>query len=191
MVTRAQARVPTAVWASVCGGASATGGLLTWVTATGPRPTMGMDHTSFSRMLVYTLAPRTPYVKSVVFAFLVLGIAMVIGALSGLRILTALSAVVALAVGGMWIGLVVHHYNTPQLPNSYSLDPAHLPWSALRAGAWLTLGSASFGLLSTLVPGGWTPILARADGGAGRRPFGARSALGQPRAEDDRLVSTR
>ena len=129
---------------------------------------MGMAHTSFSRMLVYTLAPRTPYVKSVGFAFLVLGIAMVIGALSGLRILTALSAVVALAVGGMWIGLVVHHYNTPQLPNSYSLDPAHLPWSALRAGAWLTLSErpprASFD------PGarGWTPVLARADGGAGR-----------------------
>ena len=190
MVTRTRARVRTALWASVCGGATATGGLLTWVSAKGPRPTMGPDHTSFSKMLVYTLATRTPFVKSVGFALLVLGVAMVIGGLSGLRILSALSAVVALGVGGMWIGLVVHHFNTPHLPNSYSLNPAHLPWSALRAGAWLTLAGALLGLLSTLVPGGWTPVLARADGGAGRRPFAEGSVPDQPQAEDDRLVST-
>jgi hypothetical protein len=191
MVTRARARVPTAVAASVCGGAVAIGGLLTWVGARGPRPAMGLDHTSFSQMLVYTLATRTPSVRSVGFALLVLGFAMVIGALSGLRILTALAALVALAAGGMWLALVVHHFNAPQQPNSYSLDPAHLPWSQLRAGAWLTLGGALVGLLSTLVPGGWTRILGRADGGSGPRPFDAEATAGHARAHEDRVASTR
>ena len=184
MVTRPRTRVPTAVWASVCGGATASGGLMTWVSASGARPTMGMEHTSFSKMLVYTVAPPTPFVQSVGFVVLVLGISMVVGALSGLRILTALSAVVALAVGGMWIGLVVHHFNAPDLPNSYFLNPAHLPWAALRAGAWLTIGGAVLGLLSTVVPGGWTPILGRADGGAGPPPMRP-----EPVEDDDRLLS--
>jgi hypothetical protein len=191
MLTRNRARLPTAVCAGACGVATATGGLLTWVSATGPRPTMGLAHTSFSKMLVYTLATRTPYVKSVGFVLLALGIAMVIGALSGLRILTALSAVVALAVGGMWIGLAVHHFNTPHLPNSYALDPAHLPWSALRIGAWLTLSGALLGLLSTVVPGGWTPVLARAARGARPWRFDSGSVAGRPRSDDERLASAR
>jgi len=189
MVTRARVRGATAVWASVCGGATATGGLLTWVSAKGARPTMGMDHSSFSKMLVYTLTTGTPYLKSVGFVVLVLGMSMVIGGLSGLRILTALSAVVALAVSAMWIGLAVHHFNTPQLPDSYALNPAHLPWSELRAGAWLTIGGAVLGLLSTLVPGGWTPVLGGVPWRAGRWPAGAGSMLGEPRADDERLVS--
>jgi hypothetical protein len=142
-------------------------------------------------MLVYTLATRAPYVRSVGFVLLVLGISIVIGALSGLRILTGLSAIVALATGCMWIGLVVHHFNTPQLPNSYALDPAHLPWSALRAGAWLTLGGAFLALLSTLVPGGWTRVLARRGRGARRPPCGAGPTLGRPGAGEECLVPTR
>jgi hypothetical protein len=112
-------------------------------------------------MLVYTLVNGHAYVKSVGFVILVLGLLIVIGGLSGRRILTVLGAVLALAVAGMWIGLTAHHYNTPHGPNSYYLNPAHLPWSDLRLGAWITIGGALFGLLSAFVLRGWTPAFRR------------------------------
>jgi hypothetical protein len=152
-------RIPTAIFASLFGVATAIGGLLTWIGAHGARPTMGMDHTSLSKVLVYTLVIGTPVVRSVGFSVVLLGILMVIGGWSGLRIFTVLGAVLALAVGAMWIGLVTHHYNTPQLPNSYYLNPAKLPWSDLRQRAWLTTSGAVLGLLCTFVPSGWNPVL--------------------------------
>ena len=41
---------------------------------------------------------------------------MVIGALAGVRTLAVLAGLFALAGAGMWIGLVVHYFNTPGLP---------------------------------------------------------------------------
>ena len=122
---------------------------------------MGMEHSSFSKMLVYTLANNASFFRSVGFAVLLFGMLMVIGAATGLRILTVLGAILALGAAGMWLGLVTHHYNTPQLPNSHYLNPANLPWSALREGAWLTICGGALGLVSTLVPGGWSPVLGR------------------------------
>jgi hypothetical protein len=148
---RTRIRLPVATFAALCGVATAVGGLLTWVSARGARPTMGMDHTSFSEMLVYSFANGNPFWKSAGFVVLVLGMLMVIGALAGLRTLTVLAAVLALVAAGMWIGLIVHHYNTPNLPNAHYLNPANLPWSDLRAGAWLTIAGAVLGLLSAFL----------------------------------------
>jgi hypothetical protein len=144
-------RLPMAAFTAACGVATAVGGLLTWVSARGVRPRMGMDHTSFSKMLVYSFANGSPFWKSAGFAVLVLGVLMVIGALAGLRTLTVLAAVLALAGAGMWIGLIVHHYNTPNLPDAHYLNPANLPWSDLREGAWLTIVGAVLGLLSAFL----------------------------------------
>jgi hypothetical protein len=107
-----------------------------------------MDHTSFSNMLVYSFANGNPFWKSVGFVVLVLGVLMAIAALTGLRTLTVLAALLVLAAAGMWIGLTVHHYNTPNLPNGHYLNPANLPWSDLREGAWLTIAGVVLGLLS-------------------------------------------
>jgi len=90
-------------------------------------------------------ADGIPFGKSAGFAVLVLGGLIVIGALAGLRTLTVLAAVLALAAAEMWIGLVVHHYNTPNLPNVHYANPANLPWSELREGAWLTIVGAVLG----------------------------------------------
>jgi len=143
-------RLPVAAFTTLCGAATAIGGLLTWVSARGPRPRMGMDHTSFSKMLIYSFADGSPFWTSAGFAVLVLGVLMVIGALAGLRTLTVLAAVLALAGAGMWLGLIVHHYNTPNLPNVHYANPANLPWSDLREGAWLTIVGAVLGLVSAL-----------------------------------------
>jgi hypothetical protein len=109
---------------------------------------MGMGHTSLSRMLVSSFTDVTTFWESAAFAVLILGVLMVIGALTGVRTLAVLAGLLALAGGGMWIGLVVHHFNTPGLPNSHYLNPANLPWSDLREGAWLTIIGAAGGLLS-------------------------------------------
>ncbi len=145
---RTRIRLPVAAFTALCGVATAAGGLLTWVSARGARPTMGMDHTSFPEMLVYSFADGNPFWKSAGFVVLMLGVAIVIGALAGLRTLTVLAAVLALAAAGMWIGLIVPHYTTPNLPNAHYLNPANLPWPDLRAGAWLTIAGAVLGLLS-------------------------------------------
>ncbi len=148
---RTRIRLPVAAFTALCGVATAVGSLLTWVSARGVRPRMGMNHTSFSQMLVYSFANADAFWKSAGFVVLVLGALMLIGALAGLRTLTLLAAVLALAAAGMWIGLIVHHYNTPNLPNAHYLNPANLPWSDLREGAWLTIAGAAFGLLSAFL----------------------------------------
>ncbi len=145
---RTRIRLRVAAFTALCGVATAVGGLLTWVSERGARPRLGMDHMSFPKMLVYSLQNGVPFWKSAGFVMLVLGVLMVLGALAGLRTLTVLAAVLALAAAGMWIGLVVHHYNTPNLPNAHYLNPANLPWSDLREGAWLTIAGAVLGLLS-------------------------------------------
>lgn len=108
-----------------------------------------MDHTSLARMLVYSFAEVTSLWRSAV-AVLILGAVMVIGALTGVRTLAVLAGLLAVAAAGMWIGLVVHHYNTPGLPNSHYLNPANLPWADMRAGAWLAISGAAIGLVSAL-----------------------------------------
>lgn len=145
---RTQIWVPAAVSAIVCAAATAAGSFLTWLDARGSRPSLGMDHTSFSRMLVYSFANGRPYFESVGFVVVVLSALMVIGALTGRRTLTVIAALLALVASGMWIGLTVHHYNTPNLPNIHYLNPGNLPWSDLREGAWLTICGGALGLLS-------------------------------------------
>ena len=70
---RTRIRLPVATFTAVCGVAAAVGSLLTWVSARDARPRMGMDHTSFSGMLVYSFANGNPFWKSVGFVVLVLG----------------------------------------------------------------------------------------------------------------------
>lgn len=145
---RARIRPQVAALTAMCGVAIVVGSLLTWVSAHGARPAMGMDHTSLRQMLVYTFAHVTMFWASVAFAVLILGVLMVSGALAGLRTLAVLAGLLALACGEMWIGLVVHYFNTPGLADSHYLHPANLPWAQLRAGAWLTINGAVLGLVS-------------------------------------------
>jgi hypothetical protein len=142
-----------------CGVAVAVGGLLTWMTPRAAKGSLGMDHTSLSRMLVYTWDNDAPFIRSVALPVMVYGALMVVGGLLGMRIFTVFGSVLALGTGGMWIGLAAHHFSTPRLPNSYYLNPLHIPWSTLHFGAWLSICGAGLGLFSTLVLPGWNPAL--------------------------------
>jgi hypothetical protein len=141
-------RLAVATITGLAGVAVMAGALLTWLSARGPRPATGMMHTSLSRMLVYAYTATSSFWTSAAFAVLVLGFLVVIGGLARLRMLTGIAALLTLAASGMWIGVVVHHYNTPSLPNVHYANPVNLPWSDLRAGAWLTIGAATVGLIS-------------------------------------------
>lgn len=149
MSVRSEIRPGAAVFTALCGMATAAGGTLTWLTAAGARPRLGMDHTSLRLMLVYTYSGAVPFWKSVGLAVLVLGVLMIIGAITGVRTLTIVAALLALAAAGMWIGLVAHHFSTPNLPNSHYLNPANLPWAGLRSGAWLTIAGTVLGLVGS------------------------------------------
>jgi len=146
--SQTRVRPMVTAFAAACGVGTAVGGLLTWVAASGPRPGMGMDHTSLSKMLVYSFAHSASLWTSVGFAVLVLGLLMAVGSLAGLRTVVVLAALLALAAAGMWIGLVTHHYNAPNLPNSHYANPVNLPWPDLRIGAWLTICGAFLGIVS-------------------------------------------
>jgi hypothetical protein len=145
---RTPIRPQVAAYTALCGAAIVTGSLLTWLSAHGARPAMGIDHTSFGHMLVYSFTDVASFWRSAGFAVLILGAAMVIGALAGIRTLAVLAGLLALAAAEMWTGLVVHHFNTPGLPNSHYLNPANLPWTDLRAGAWLAIIGAVLGMVS-------------------------------------------
>lgn len=148
MGARTQIRPQVAAFTTVCGAATAGGSVLAWVSPHGARPALGMNQTSLSRMLTYSFVDVKLFWESAGFAVFVLGLLIVIGALGGVRTLTVLAALLALAAAGMWLGLAVHHFETPDLPNSYYLNPAHLPWADLREGAWLTIIGAACGLVS-------------------------------------------
>lgn len=162
---RTRIRPQAAAFTALCGAAVVIGSLLTWLSAHGARPALGTDHTSLRQMLVYSFAHVASFWQSAGFTVLILGAAMVIGALTGLRTLAVLAGLLALAAAGMWIGLVVHHFNTPGLPNAHYLNPANLPWAQLREGAWLTIIGGAGGLVSAF----W---LRRRSGGR-QRPGGA------------------
>jgi hypothetical protein len=146
--TRTRTRLAAGTITSLGGVVVMAGAMLTWLSARGPRPATGMTHTSLSRMLVYTYTATSSFWTSAAFAVLVLGFLVVIGGLAGLRTLTVIAALLTLAASGMWIGVVVHHYNTPSLPNVHYANPLNLPWSDLRAGAWLTISAATLGLIT-------------------------------------------
>ncbi|HUB92901.1 MAG TPA: hypothetical protein VMB52_00165 [Verrucomicrobiae bacterium] len=136
---------------ALCGALVAIGSPITWISAQGARPETWMAHTSFSKMLVYTFVGSAPFFESVGFVICILGVLMVVEALIGRWILTLPTALLAIAAEVMWLGLVTHHYNTPNLPNIHELNPANLPWGSLRAGAWMVLAGAMLGLFSSVL----------------------------------------
>ena len=125
-----------AVIATLSGVAIAVGGVLPWVCARGRRPASGITHTSVMGLFHWSYQ-ASPFLRSFGLVTVVAGIVVVIGALIGSRVLTALFSLLALAAAGLWIGLNATHYN-----------PVDMPYSDLRVGAWLTVGGGLAGLIS-------------------------------------------
>jgi len=65
---------------------------------------------------------------------------VLLGGLAASRAVTGFFSLVALAAAGLWIGLNASHY-----------APTDLPFSDLRAGAWLAVAGGLVGLLSVFL----------------------------------------
>lgn len=125
-----------AVIAALSGVAIAVGAVLPWVRARGRRPASGITHTSVMELFHWSYR-ASPFLRSFGMVAAAAGIVVIIGALIGSRVLTALFSLLALAAAGLWIALNATHYN-----------PVDLPYSDLRVGAWLTVAGGLAGLIS-------------------------------------------
>jgi hypothetical protein len=133
-------RRPVAVGvAGLCGVAIGVGAVLPWVSARGLRPASGINHTSLAGLFQWTYSNSSPFLRSFGAAVLLTGILVLLSALLGSRTLVALFSLMALAAVGLWIGLDATHYN-----------PTDMPYSDLRAGAWLTAAGGLTGLIAAL-----------------------------------------
>lgn len=131
-------RAAVAVLVALCGIAIAAGSVQTWITARGGRPDSGIRHTAISGVLHWSYQPTDLFTHSFAMVVLVAGALVFVGGVFASRLLAALFSLIALAASTAWIGLYATYYN-----------PANLPYSDLRLGAWLALGGSLIGLLSS------------------------------------------
>jgi hypothetical protein len=82
----------------------------------------------------------SPFLRSFGAVIVLAGFLVLVGGLVGSRFVTGLFSVLALAAAGLWIALNAKHYK-----------PTDLPYSDLRAGAWLTVGGGLIGLISAFL----------------------------------------
>jgi hypothetical protein len=131
-------RPSAAALAALGGGGIIAGSFLTWVKRRGTHPSTGVNHTSVSEAVRWSYQHTGSFWTSVGVALLILGVLVIVAALTGSRTLAVLSSLLALGVTGTWLGLVA-----TQLWQLKSL-----PWSGLREGAWLSLAGGILALLS-------------------------------------------
>jgi hypothetical protein len=121
----------------LCGIAIAAGAFLSWVNARRARPAAGITHTSITGLFHWSYQ-HSGSLTSLGVVVAAAGALVFIGGLVASRLLAGLFALIALAASGAWIGLDASHYHT-----------TNLPYSDLRLGAWLALGGALIGLISS------------------------------------------
>ncbi len=136
-MVRRRIRPGVAFLVALCGIAIAAGALVTWVAPSGARPGSGLTHTSVKGLFLWSFRNASPFSHSVGVVVLVLGVLLIIAGVLGLRLLTAVFALLALAVGGAWLALYAHAYSS-----------VGLTYSQLRPGAWLTLLGALVALIT-------------------------------------------
>ena len=131
-------RSGVAVLVMICGIAIAVGSIEPWVSARGHRPASGIRDTEISGVLHWKYQPPPVFTNSFAMAVLVAGALVFVGGVFMSRSLTGVAGFIALAASGVWIGLNASHYN-----------PTSLPYSDLRAGAWLVIGGGLLALISS------------------------------------------
>jgi hypothetical protein len=138
-VSRSTRIRPTAAALTALGGAGIiVGAFLTWVKRRGTHPSTGVNHTSVSEAVQWSYKHTGSLWTSVGLVLLILGILVIVAALTGSRTLAVLSSLLALGVTGSWLGLIAARL--------WQLKS--LPWSGLSDGAWLSLAGGILALLS-------------------------------------------
>ena len=133
-------RVAVGLFIALCGLAIAAGSEFTWISANHGHPQVGTKHTSLTGLLHWSYQGTGSYLHSFAFAVVVAGALVFLGGLTGSRLVAGLFALIALAAGGLWLGLYATKYSITSLP-----------YTDLRIGAELTIGGAVLALLATSV----------------------------------------
>jgi hypothetical protein len=134
---RTQRSNGVALLVMICGVAIAGAALLNWIDARGTRPAAGVKHTSITGLFHWSYQYSSSFLHSFGMVLVVAGALVLIGGLVASRFITALFAVIALVVAGLWIGLDASRYHS-----------TNLPYSDLRVGAWLALVAGLLALIS-------------------------------------------
>lgn len=122
--------------AAICGLVAVLGSVLPWVDARDSRPDLDLTATAASSLGDFTYTATDTFPRSAAMVVLVAGLLTALGAMFASWLVTVVSALVGLAVGGLWLGLVASEF-----------DPVGLPWSDFRIGAWLSMGGAVVSLV--------------------------------------------
>lgn len=131
-------RAAVSALVALCGISIAAGSLLTWVSARGRRPSSGIRHTAIAGVLHWTYQNSAAFPRSFAMVLVVAGALVFLGGVFASKALAGLFSFIALAASGVWLGLNATFYN-----------PTDLPYTDLRAGAWLAIGASVVGLISS------------------------------------------
>lgn len=124
------------------GPAAAIGGLvailgcvLPWVRARDTRPELDLTKTAASSFGDWGFVATDSFPSSAAMVVLVAGLLTTVGAMARSWLLTVAASILALAIGGLWLGLAASAHK--------GVD---LPWTDLRAGALLGIVGATLAL---------------------------------------------
>jgi len=135
---RTPRRAAIALLIALCGIAISAGSRQTWVSARGPRPGSGIQHTAVAGVLHWRYQATGTFSSSFGMVVIIAGALVFIGGLLASQEFASLFSFIALAAAGLWIGLDATHYGT-----------ADLRYTDLRLGAWLVVAGSLVGLMSS------------------------------------------
>ena len=123
---------------ALCGIAISAGSIQTWVSARGPRPNPGIQHTAVAGVLHWRYQSTSTFSSSFGLVVIVAGGLVFIGGVLASQQFASMFSFIALAAAGIWIGLNAIHYS-----------PTDLRYTDLRLGAWLVVAGGLVSLMSS------------------------------------------
>ena len=131
-------RALAATIVALCGLVIAAGAIQTWIGARGTRPSSGISHTAIAGVLHWTYQHCAAFDHSFAMVVTVAGGLVFLGGVVASELVASVFSFIALAASATWIGLNASHYS-----------PVNLPYTDLRAGAWLAIGGSLLALMSS------------------------------------------
>lgn len=135
---RKSRRPVVATIVALSGLAIAASAVQTWIGARGHRPSSGISHTAIAGVLHWTYQYCASFDRSFAMVVAVAGGLVFLGGVIASELLASVSSFIALSASAAWIGLNATHYS-----------PVNLPYTDLRAGAWLAIGGSLLALMSS------------------------------------------
>jgi hypothetical protein len=135
---RTPRRAAVAALIALCGIAISVGSIQPWMTARGPRPDSGIQHTAVAGVLHWRYQSTSTFSSSFGMVVIIAGALVFIGGLLASQEFATLFSSIALLAAGLWIGLNATQYGL-----------ADLRYTDLQVGAWLVVAGSVVSLMSS------------------------------------------